>query len=75
MPRTFIGPLVVSAAAYPLVWLASTLGASKFVAQFIGESNSATYYLQVRKAYLQYNVILLQEKTLIELKLAYCAHG
>ena len=39
VPRTFIGPLVVSAAAYPLVWLSSNLGASKFVAQFIGKSN------------------------------------
>ena len=37
VPRTFIGPLAVSAAALPFVTLSNLIGASKFFAQYVGE--------------------------------------
>ena len=36
VPRTFIGPLVVSVMSYPLIAIASLLDDSKFVTQIIG---------------------------------------
>ena len=36
VPRTFIGPIVVSGLAYPLVRVASSLGLQKFTSQLIG---------------------------------------
>lgn len=35
VPRTFVGPLVVSAIAYPIVAIIKLLGLSKFLAQYI----------------------------------------
>lgn len=36
VPRTFLGPLVVSTAALPLVKLSDYLGATKLTSQYIG---------------------------------------
>ena len=36
VPRTFIGPLVVSVMSYPLIAISSLLDDSKFVTQIIG---------------------------------------
>lgn len=38
VPRTFVGPVVVSTLSFPLVQLAHTLGATKFTSQLIGKS-------------------------------------
>lgn len=36
VPRTFVGPIVVSTVAYPAVAIIQLLGLSKFIAQYIG---------------------------------------
>lgn len=37
VPRTFVGPIVVSGIAYPIVALSELLGFSKFFAQYVGK--------------------------------------
>lgn len=37
VPRTFVGPIVVSGIAYPVVALSRLLGFSKFFAQYVGK--------------------------------------
>lgn len=37
VPRTFVGPIIVSGIAYPFVALSRLLGVSKFFAQYAGE--------------------------------------
>ena len=36
VPRTFIGPVVISGLAYPIVLLANSLEVQKFTSQLIG---------------------------------------
>jgi alpha-1,6-mannosyltransferase len=43
VPRTFIGPLVISGLAYPLVQAASSLGLQKFTSQLMGEFHKAIH--------------------------------
>ena len=49
VPRTFVGPLAVSAVAWPVVALLGLVGASKFYAQYVGKgTRGRTLFSMVR---------------------------
>ena len=50
VPRTFIGPLVVSYVSYPVVMFARMAGASKLFSQFVGITFEATIESRAVKA-------------------------
>lgn len=47
VPRTFIGPLVVSIISAPFVLLFETLSINKFWAQYVGKISISTAYFGV----------------------------
>ena len=44
VPRTFIGPIILSLGSYPLKTLASFLDDSKFMSQIIGTYNTIPFF-------------------------------
>ena len=50
VPRTFLGPLLVSFVSYPVVMFARLAGASKLFSQFVGITFGATIESRVMKA-------------------------
>ena len=54
VPRTFLGPIVVSSLAYPAVMILKFVGSSKLWSQYVGNLHFMEYFFDISMTILHY---------------------
>ena len=54
VPRTFLGPIVVSSLAYPAVMILKFVGSSKLWSQYVGNLHFMEYFFDINMTVLHY---------------------
>ena len=54
VPRTFLGPIVVSSLAYPAVMILKFVGSSKLWSQYVGNLHFMEYFFDISITILHY---------------------